>query len=124
MPVYTESTQYAEDRLQRIENRMRHHYSRSYYIRRALDSATRRMSNINKLIAWAEVLEAHNYDGSAQYCRRRIDGLQAGTIAAPTSRRLGRTQVARYIPIDRVRPYNPDEYSMVEYIVPDGGVAE
>jgi len=124
MPVYTESTQYAEDRLQRIEARLRHHYSRSYYIRRACDSATRRMSNVSKLAAWAEVLEAHGYEECARYCRRRIEGLGSGTIAAPTRRRLGRTQVARYVSVGPLRPHVVDAPSMVEFVVADGGDTE
>lgn len=115
MPNYTESHEYAEERLDRIVARYRHHYSSSYYIRRACDSATRRMTNLSKLRAWAFILDQNGYASSAAFARNRVDGLTAGTITPrPRTPRLGRTNVPSYTPVEPLRPYVAG-VSMVTY---------
>ena len=114
MPNYSESRGYAEERLARIQVRYDFHYSRSYYIRRACDSATRRMTNLNKLQMWAEVLEAAGLSSSATFAYNRIEGLREGTIVPQRRPRLGRTAVPAYAPIEPLRPDTSD-VSMVVY---------
>jgi len=104
MPNYSESRGYAEERLARIQTRYNYHYSRSYYIRRACDSATRRMTNLNKLQMWAEVLEAAGFDANATFAYNRIEGLHTGSITPQRRARLGRTAVPAYAPIEPLRP--------------------
>jgi hypothetical protein len=114
MPNYTESRAYAEERLARIQTRYSYHYSRSYYIRRACDSATRRMTNQTKLQMWAAVLETAGLDSSASLAYARIAGLQSGSITPQRRRRLGRTAVPAYAAIEPLRP-NASGVSMVTY---------
>jgi hypothetical protein len=104
MPNYTESREYARDRLDRIVTRYQHHYSSAYFIRRACDSATRRMTNTNKLTAWATVLEAAGWDASADFARRRVTGLFDGSVTSQRRPRLGRTTVPAYVPVRNPLP--------------------
>jgi len=114
MPNYTESYEYAHQRLDRIVTRYQYHYSPNYYIRRACDSATRRMTNLNKLRAWARVLEGSGWDSSATLAYNRIEGLSEGTITSHRRPRLARTAVPAYVPIEN--PYRPAEgVHMVTY---------
>lgn len=120
MAVYAESIPAARGRLERIEQRLRYHYSRGWYVRRACNSATRRMTNRNKLRSWARVLEEAGYEEAATYCRDRLQGLEQGTITPPVRRRLGRTQVAPYVPI-QPSCVNPTGPVFVEYEVTVAG---
>lgn len=119
MPVYTESLAYARERLERLENRYRY-YSANYYITRAANSSTRRMTNINKLRSWETVLREAGYDQAANYCQTRREGLENGTVTAPARRRLARTQVQRYHYIPPQAP-NAEGPSFVEYEFTVGG---
>jgi len=114
MPVYTESYEYAHERLERIVARYRYHYSSNYYIRRACDSATRRMTNVNKLRAWAQVLEESGWGSCAVGAYNRIDGLNEGTITSHRRPRLGRTTVPAYVPVQNPLP-PVTEVRMVTY---------
>lgn len=121
MPNYQESIAYARERLDRLEDRFRYRsYSHDWYLQRAANSATRRMTNLNKLESWAYVLEDAGYQNAAQFARDRIDGLRNGTIVAPVRRRLPRTQVPRYERVNPVTP-NPTGPSYVEYVFDTGG---
>jgi hypothetical protein len=115
MPNYTESEAYAQERYNRIHERFQYHYSRNYYIRRACDSATRRMTNITKLRVWALVLDNNGWTESAEYARERANGLVLGSITPrPRTPRLGRTEVPSYIPIEPLQPQRTG-VSMVTY---------
>lgn len=98
MPVYTESLAYARERLERLQERYRY-YSANYYITRAANSSSRRMTNLNKLRSWETVLREAGFDSAANFAQNRRENLESGAIVAPTRRRLGRTQVARYEPV-------------------------
>jgi hypothetical protein len=97
MPNYQESTAYARERLARIEDRYQYSYSRDYYITRAANSSTRRMTNLTKLHAWELVLREAGYESAANYASNRRQALESGAITPPVRRRLGRTRVARYV---------------------------
>jgi len=105
VPNYTESVAYAQERLTRIQSRYQHLYSADYYIRRAANSSTRRMTNVNKLRSWETVLREAGHEQAADYCRQRYEGLERGTITPPVRRRLARTEVARFERIPRSDPY-------------------
>jgi hypothetical protein len=119
MPAYTESLAYARERLERLENRYRY-YSANYYITRAANSSSRRMTNLNKLRSWETVLREAGYDSAANFAQNRRENLESGAIVAPTRRRLGRTQVTRYEPIPQ-HALNPLGPSFVEYEFEVGG---
>ena len=80
MPNYTESVAYAQERLDRIVARCPYSYSADYYIRRAANSSTRRMTNVNKLRSWETVLREAGHEQAADYCRQRYEGLEHGMM--------------------------------------------
>lgn len=132
MPVRSESREYAQDRLDRIveRNSRRYSYSRDYYIDRACNSVTRRMTNQVKLQVWADVLRDAGRNRTAEYAQERLDGLQAGTITRPVRTRAPRSTVPRYVPVPSPNPYPSDngpryvtfEFSALAHEVADGSV--